>query len=244
MATQERCERLRSPEQRVGTLPNADLPPPTDDDPDEILLLRAFMEADERAFELVLDRLFTPMMKTAQVYVRTRADAEEVVQETWLAALRGIGRFEHRSSLKTWLFRILRYRAMSHGKRSARYVAFSDLEAPDDSRGASTLADTLAADSTGDHGGLEQEQVLLAKELRDQLDRAMEVLPPRQREVMVLRDLDGWSAEEVCDFLGVTDGNQRVLLHRARRKVRDEMMDYVQLDERIDGSNLRLSRSG
>ena len=243
MATQERCERLRSPEQRVGTLPNADLPPPDEDDPDEILLVRAFMEADERAFELVLDRLFTPMMRTAQVYVRTRADAEEVVQETWLAALQGIGRFEHRSSLKTWLFRILRYRAMSHGKHASRYVAFSDLAAPDDSRGASTLFDTLAADASGG-GDLEQEHALLTKELRAQLDRAMDVLPPRQREVMILRDLEGWSAEEVCDFLDVSDGNQRVLLHRARRTVRDEMMDYVQLDERIDGSNLRLSRSG
>src|SRR5690554_2338958 len=93
MAKRNGRDAVRSPEQRVGTLPNADLPPPRDDDPDERLLLRAFGEGDERAFSLVLERLFGSMMATAMRYVRTRDDAEEVVQETWLAALRAIDRF-------------------------------------------------------------------------------------------------------------------------------------------------------
>src|SRR5690606_16440588 len=124
---------LRSPSERVGTLSHADLPPPagaSSFDDEEQLLLRALRERDEQAFEWLLDRWYSPMLRLARTYVRTRADAEEVVQDTWLAVLGGLERFEGRSSLKTWIFRILVNRARTRARRAARTLPISAVAAP------------------------------------------------------------------------------------------------------------------
>src|SRR5690606_18093987 len=126
--------RLRSPDELVGTLSDTDLPPPRDADTDA-LLVRALRERDETAFETLIDRLYAPMIRVASSYVRSREEAEEVVQDTWLAVLRGIDRFEGRSSLKTWIFRILVNRARTRASRESRSLPFSALEEARSRRG-------------------------------------------------------------------------------------------------------------
>ncbi|HEX8275802.1 MAG TPA: sigma-70 family RNA polymerase sigma factor [Longimicrobiaceae bacterium] len=235
---------FRSPKERAGTLPNSSLPPP-EPSAEELLLARALRHRDEAAFDGALDRLHSPMLRLAQVFVRSREDAEEVVQDTWLAALSGIERFQGRSSLKTWLFRILVNRARTRGKREARTVAFSALAASgeggtgeprDDAQlGEIPRAGTelfLSEDAHRTRNGPEDE--LLAAELRAQIESAVGGLPTRQREVVTLRDLEGWSAEEVCELLGLSEANQRVLLHRARVRVRDAIVPYMRPDEAAD----------
>lgn len=228
---------FRSPKERAGTLPNSSLPPP-DSSAEEALLARALRQRDEAAFDALLDRLHSPMLRLAQVFVRSREDAEEVVQDTWLAALGGIDRFQGRSSLKTWLFRILVYRARTRGKREARTVPFSAMRVsadgdPDDFRedaqfGEIPRAGTELFLSESMHRTRNgPEEQFLAAELRVQLEDAVRGLPPRQREVITLRDMEGWPADEVCELLGLSEANQRVLLHRARVRVRDAVAPYL-----------------
>ena len=228
---------FRSPKERAGTLPNSSLPPP-DAAPDEVLLARALRQRDEAAFDRLLDRLHSPMLRLAQGYVRSREDAEEVVQDTWLAALSGIERFQGRSSLKTWLFRILVYRARTRGKREARTVPFSALAAPDGGGPDGSRAEAQPGDlpRAGTELFLSEEMhrtrngpeaELLGAELRRQVEDAVRELPTRQREVITLRDMEGWPAEEVCELLGLSEANQRVLLHRARVRVRDAVAPYL-----------------
>ncbi len=231
MFEQERRERLRSPEQRVGTLPNGALPPPAGSDED--LLTRALVARDERAFGIVLERLSPSMMHVAMSHVRSRAEAEDVVQDTWLGALRSIDRFEHRSSLRTWLFRILKNRARTHGAKAARTVVFSDLQpAAHPDLAATTFVTDGYASRPDPHLTPEPERALLARELGDSLARALEQLPTRQRAVIVMRDVEGRSSAEVGRSLGISDGNQRVLLHRARTRIRDQLAGYLDDEER------------
>jgi RNA polymerase sigma-70 factor (ECF subfamily) len=169
--------------------------------------------------------------------VRTRAVAEEVVQETWLGVLAGLDRFEGRSSLKTWILRILINRAKSRGAREARCVPFSSL-ACDDSAGPSVDPLRFLApehDRWPGHWAVAPrswapvpDDRLLARETLEVIRRAISDLPERQREVIVLRDVEGWDADEVCAALRVSDANQRVLLHRARSKVRAELEAYLE----------------
>jgi RNA polymerase sigma-70 factor (ECF subfamily) len=174
------------------------------------------------------------MQRVAMGYVRTQAVAEEVVQETWLGVLRGIDRFEGRSSLKTWVFRILVNRARTRGVGERRSTPFSAFEAggAEHSMDADAFLDDAhrwggwwaayprAWDSVPDERLLARETLGLARE-------AIDALPERQREVLVLRDVVGLEPEEVCDALGVSDGNQRVLLHRARTKVRRALAEHL-----------------
>ena len=200
--------RLRRPEERVGQLANADLPPPNEDDAD-IALVHALRARDEKAFEQLIDRYYTPMLRIATGFVRSHEEAEEVIQDTWIAVLSGIGRFEGRSSFKTWLFRILLNRARTRGAREARMVPFShhtDIEIPG-----------VAPDA---------ERAILSAELRERIEAAIADLPDHQREVITLRDVEGWDAAEVCEALDLTAANQRVLLHRARMKVREALASY------------------
>jgi RNA polymerase sigma-70 factor (ECF subfamily) len=242
---------FRSPKERAGTLPNSSLPPP-DPGTVEALLARALRQRDEAAFDGLLDRLHSPMLRLARVFVRSREDAEEVVQDTWLAALAGIGRFQGRSSLKTWLFRILVYRARTRGRREARTVPFSALAASAEGGAGGFRADGWPGEtarpgtelflSEAVHrtsGGPEAE--FLAAELRRQVESAVEGLPVRQREVVTLRDLEGWSADEVCELLGLTEANQRVLLHRARVRVRDAIVPYMAASGAGDACCVRVS---
>ncbi len=200
--------RLRSPDERFGTLSEAALPPPSGaDSEEERTLVRALRGRDESAFEEVLDRYYTPMLRLAGTYVRGDAEAEEVVQDTWLAVLNGIERFDGRSSLKTWIFRILVNRARTRAKRESRVVSLP--------------ADRDWGLEAGTSPGPDER--LIASELGARIEAAIETLPPRQREVITLRDVEGWTAAEVSDLLDLTEANQRVLLHRARVKVRDSL---------------------
>jgi RNA polymerase sigma-70 factor (ECF subfamily) len=211
-----------------GKLRSAD---PRAEDADLVQRLR---DADESAFVQLIDRYGMTMLRVAQMYVRDRATAEEVVQETWLAVLNGIDRFEERSSLKTWLFRILTNRAKTRGEREGRMVPFSSLA------GANPEADEPSVDPDRFLGPDSPrpgawaappvpwpEDKLLEGETLGVIEMAIDDLPDAQREVILLRDVDGWTPMEVSDVLGITDGNQRVLLHRARSKVRAALEQYL-----------------
>lgn len=204
----------------------------------EQLLVQALRERDEAAFELVLDRWYSAMLRTAMIYVGSRARAEEVVQETWLAVLGGVQRFDGRSSLKTWIFRILINRAKTSATREARVIPLSSLgqgQSDEDVGGTPYPADPLHGcppDAEALFCGSASmarnpEDRLLSEELRERIEAAIATLPPRQREVIVLRDVEGWAPGEVCSTLGISASNQRVLLHRARVKVRDALAPYL-----------------
>ncbi len=236
MHTKDR-KRFLSPKERAGTLATSSLPPPGEGT-EEALFVRALCERSESAFEALLDLYHSPMLRLAQVFVRSRDDAEEVVQETWMAVLSGIGRFQGRSSLKTWLFRILVYRARTHAKREARTTPFSSIPAApagssDDRSVEDGLLDPRGTGSGPPHPWRVEspasgpEESLLATELRAQIEGAIRELPRRQQEVITLRDVEGWTAGEVCDLLKISEANQRVLLHRARVRVRRALTSYV-----------------
>lgn len=228
---------LRSPSERVGTLLHADIPPPAAVPyHDEPSLLRALRRRDEAAFAWLLDRYYAPMIRLARTYVRTGTEAEEVVQDTWLAVVAGLDRFEGRSSLRTWVFRILVNRARSRATRESRQIPFSSLRSPAaETDGGSAVPEWLfPAGGSGPHywegepwAPPRPDTALLASELREQIEAAIGGLAPRQKAVITLRDVEGWSADEVSALLDVSDGNQRVLLHRARLRVRDALEAYL-----------------
>jgi RNA polymerase sigma-70 factor (ECF subfamily) len=173
------------------------------------------------------------MLRIALLYAPSRAVAEEVVQETWLAILTGLERFEARSSLKTWLFRILTNRAKTRGQREGRTVPFSALATDGDEDALAVGVDRFHGPNSRYHGhwaapprGVPEER-LLAAEARQRIETAIGALPPNQRRVITLRDLEGLSAEEACNVLGLSETNQRVLLHRARSKVRAAFERYL-----------------
>ncbi len=203
-----------------------DAAPPADDDAD---LLRRLRTGDEAAFAELVDRYGASMLRVARMYVPSQAVAEEVVQETWLGVLTGLERFEGRSSLRTWLFRILVNRARTRGVKDSRLLPFSSL-GPDDVEPA---VEASAFDTAGMWRSrpaeleVEPESRLLAGEFRERLLEAVDTLPARQRAVITLRDIVGLPADEVAALLEVSDGNQRLLLHRARARVREQLAAYV-----------------
>ena len=171
------------------------------------------------------------MVRLARIYVDEQPVAEEVAQEAWISVLRGIDRFEGRSSLKTWIFRILVNTAKTRARRERRTVPFSALG----SDGPAVEADRFLPDGDAWAGHWSQpprpvapEDELLAAEVRRELADAIRALPPAQRAVIGLRDVDGWSADEVCDLLDLTAVHQRVLLHRARSAVRRRLEPYLE----------------
>jgi RNA polymerase sigma-70 factor, ECF subfamily len=207
-------------------------------DDGERLLVAALCRGDEAAFEELLDRYHASMIRLALHYVRGHAEAEEVAQETWMAVLQGIQRFEGRSSLKTWIFRILVNRAKTRGVREGRTIPMSALENPDlDGTEPAVNPDRfLAADhpqwpghwaSAPQSWETNPEASALAHETRACIEAAIATLPPSQQMIITLRDVEGWTAEEVCESLGLTDANQRVLLHRARSKVRAALEQHL-----------------
>jgi RNA polymerase sigma-70 factor (ECF subfamily) len=198
---------------------------------DEQELLDSLRSGDERAFMALVDRHGAAMLRHARMFVPDRAVAEEVVQEAWLGALSGIERFEGRSSLRTWLFSIIANVARTRGVREARSVPFSAL--PEE--GPSVPAERFlgAGDRWQGHWATppedwsQPESLLLSAEARQMIGDAIRELPDSQRRVISLRDVEGWSADEVCNVLGLSETNQRVLLHRARSKVRRALDEYV-----------------
>ena len=204
-------------------------------------LVEGLRAGDEAAFVALLERYHPALVRLAAMYVPDRAIAEDVVQETWIAVLRGIDRFEGRSAFKTWLYRILLNQARQHGKREARSVPFSALVragADGDERGVDL--DRFFPPGHEDAGhwaspprewGASAEERLLAAETRHQIEAAIADLPPGQRAVIELRDVQGWTAPEVCHALSLSETNQRVLLHRARSKVRRALEQYLDPDD-------------
>jgi RNA polymerase sigma-70 factor (ECF subfamily) len=208
----------------VSALP---VPAPTLLD-DERQLLAALRVGDEQAFGRLVEQYHGSLLRVARTYVRTAASAEEVVQDTWLGVLRGLDSFRGDSSLKTWIFRILANQAKTRALRERRSVPFSALVA-DDGWSAADEDRFLPEDHPEWPGHWASapaswrelpEQRLLAGETLECIRTAIEALPTAQRQVISLRDVEGWPAEEVCELLGLSDGNQRILLHRARSKVR------------------------
>jgi RNA polymerase sigma-70 factor (ECF subfamily) len=212
--------------------------PPAASSLDEAEFVARLRDGNEAAYSALVDRHQASMLRLASTYVPSRAVAEEVVQDAWLGVLKGLPRFEGRSSLRTWIFRILVNTAKSRGIRERRSVPFSSLGDP-----AST-PDEPAVDPDRFHPpddsvspgawssppssweGIPHER-LLSMETRQQVEDAIAMLPPNQQVVIRLRDIEGWSSSEVCNALDISETNQRVLLHRARSKVRRALERYL-----------------
>lgn len=197
--------------------------------PDDQSLVLALRQGDESAFTALIETYHPSLIRIATLFVRDREVAEEVAQETWIGVLRGIDRFEGRSSFRTWLFGILANQAKRRGARESRTIAFSALSrAPEGDEPAIDPerflppGDEWAGHWTSEVSPWETlpEAVMLSRELRREIGIAIGALKPNQRAVITLRDVEGWDADEVCNALHLSQTNQRVLLHRARARVR------------------------
>ena len=200
-------------------------------------LVEALRAGDEEVFRTLVREWHAPLLRVAQIFVPSRAVAEEVVQETWLRVLGALDRFEGRSSLRTWVFRILANTAKTRAQREGRVIPFSSLQDPGRvPRGGGgrrplpagrrcATSRRLVIAAAGAAGGA-------AARLgdRSQIAAAIDDLPANQRAVIMLRDVQGWSSDEVCNALDITEVNQRVLLHRARAKVRNALEDYLAVE--------------
>jgi RNA polymerase sigma-70 factor (ECF subfamily) len=202
--------------------------PPIAQDAELVARLRA---RDEAAFTALVDHYYASLLHVARGYVATKEAAEDVVQETFVGVIRGIDTFEGRSSVKTWMFRILVNRAQTRGQRDGRIQPFSAVAAS----GEPTV-DPDRFEKTGPWAGRWTspppvgdlpEASTLATEMGGRLVEAIASLPPVQRAVIELRDVQGFSSQEVCDLLDITEANQRVLLHRARARARTQLEDYL-----------------
>ena len=196
--------------------------------PKDAKLVEGLRARDEKVFMELIRALNPSLLRVARMFVPTAALAEDVVQETWLAVLNGIDRFEGRSSLKTWIFRILTNIAKTRGERERRSIPFSALDTEDG--GFEPAVERSRFTGTGQWAVLPRawpEDKLLAAETLSVIERAIERLPPTQRTVITLRDVEGWTADEVRNALELSETNQRVLLHRARAKVRHALEQYL-----------------
>jgi len=200
---------------------------------DVVAALRA---GDESAFTRLVGAHHNSLIRMARMYVRTQEVAEEVVQETWLGVLKGLNQFEGRCSLKTWIFQILLNRARTRGGREGRMIPFSVLFDAQSDAGEPAVDPSQFNENDPEwpggwvtqprNWGSTPEQMLLDAEFRACVEAAIATLPPNQKEVITLRDVQGWTSEEVCNVLGVSETNQRVLLHRGRSKVRQILDEY------------------
>jgi RNA polymerase sigma-70 factor, ECF subfamily len=205
---------------------------------DEAVLMAGLRAGDEAAFAWLLDRHDRSLRRLARTFVATGSAADEVVQETWLAVIEGIDRFEGRATVRTWITRILMNKARTRGVRDKRSVPFSSIGAA----GADDLGPTFPPERFLPPGhprwpghwaapppswdGLPPERLEAAETLA-RVQAAIDTLPPLHRQVITLRDVDGWSPDETCTVLGLTPGNQRVVLHRARARVRAALESYL-----------------
>ena len=219
-----------------------------EDESAEAALVERVRRGEETAFKELVERYHLPLRRVALTFVHSEAVAEEVVQDTWMAVLEGIHRFEERSSLKTWIFRILVNRAKTQGVRESRYVEFPQ-KVSDADQGGHDMVDELPAapggeGCPGNYSGIifsqteaSPEGKLLNKEMVERMYVVIRTLPAMQRQVILLRDVEGGTSEDICRMLGVSESNQRVLLHRARTKVRQALAPYM------DESNPYASKS-
>jgi len=203
---------------------------------DDLALVAALRDADETAFMRLVERLQPQMLRIARMYVSTAAVAEEVVQEAWVGVLKGLDGFEGRSSLRTWIFRILVNTAKTRGQREARSIPFSSLWSPETAGEPSVDPDRFVpegaeraghwADAPASWDSIPEDR-LLSRETLGIVREAIEQLPANQAQVIRMRDVLGWSSAEVCNALDISETNQRVLLHRARAKVRRALENYL-----------------
>jgi RNA polymerase sigma-70 factor (ECF subfamily) len=203
---------------------------------EEMELLAALRRGDELTFSRLVVAHHSSLLRTARLYVNTPEIAEEVVQETWLGVLKGLDKFEGRCSLKTWIFQILINRARTRGEREGRMIPFSTMFDAKSDPGEPAVDSSQFNENDPEwpggwvtqprDWGKTPEQTLLSQELRAVVQSAIETLPPNQKEVITLRDVQGWTSKEVCNILGVSETNQRVLLHRSRSKVRQVLDQY------------------
>jgi RNA polymerase sigma-70 factor (ECF subfamily) len=209
--------------------------PETDDDEQLLLALR---RRDEQAFTALVERYHARLVRLACLFVANQAVAEEVVQETWIGVLQGIDRFEGRSSFRTWLFRILTNQAKRRGQREARsmpFAAFSQADADDGEPAVAPERFLPAGDEWAGHWVSypqnwreTPEERFLSHETRALVQQAIDALPPNQRLVITLRDVEGFPSADVCNTLAISETYQRVLLHRARSKVRGHLERYLE----------------
>lgn len=202
----------------------------------ELELVAALRRRDESAFTRLVTAHHRSLLRVARMYAGTEAVAEEVVQETWLGVLKGIDRFEGRCTIKTWIFQILVNRAKTRGEREGRMIPFSAMFDAQAEPGEAAVDPSQFNENDLEwpggwvtqprDWGTTPEQSLLSREFRALVQAAIDMLPPNQKEVITLRDVQGWTSEEVCNILGVSETNQRVLLHRARSKVRQALDQY------------------
>jgi RNA polymerase sigma-70 factor (ECF subfamily) len=197
----------------------------------------ALRSGDERTFRELFERSYPMMKRVARGYVRSEAVAEEIVQDTWMAIVTGIDRFQGRSSIGTWIFSILTNQAKSHSARERRAMPFSSIPQP----GADEPvvdADRFQKDdeawpghwATPPRPWQKPERRLMSLEARERLKEALAQLPDRQRVIVGLRDVEGVTAEEVCELLQLSQENQRVLLHRGRSRLRAVLEEYIGAD--------------
>lgn len=186
-------------------------------------LLARLRSGDEEAFVMLVARYQQPMLRLARTYVPSRAVAEEAVQDTWMGVVKGIERFEGRAAFKTWIFRILINRARSAGSQEQRHATIEPHRAVDPIRfdANGQWADPVERWTEDSDDRLE------AATWAPTLQVGLEDLPPRQRQVVVLRDMEGLSSDEVCDLLDVSPGNQRLLLHRGRARLRETLETHI-----------------
>ena len=206
--------------------------------PDDGSVIDALRHGDEGAFARLVDQYHPSLRRVARLYIANRAVADEVVQDTWLGVIQGIWAFEGRSSLKTWIFRILINHAKTRAVREGRTVPFAGVGADDVGGPEAAVSPERfrPADHPTEPGhwtspprdiGTSPEGRLLSREAGEQLQKAIDALPPNQRLVLTLRDIEGCSTEEVCNALGIRETNGRVLLHRARARVRAALEPYL-----------------
>ena len=210
---------------------------------DERALVNLLRQRDEMAFAQLVELYHASLVRLASIYVQDATTAEEVAQETWLAVLQGLDRFEGRSSLKTWIFTILTNKAKTRSQHENRTVSYTDLDESLEDAGQPTVDPKRFSDPSADKSPNHwaagsaptawaeiPEDIFLSKETIDLIRRTINELPENQRLVISLHDQDELSTQEICNILGISETNQRVLLHRARARVRQALENYFQLE--------------
>lgn len=232
---------MLSPRTPPGVTTESGLPPfavpaPTHQADEDAQLVASLKRRDEAAFVALVERYQRPLLRLALLYCRSLAIAEEIVQDAWLGVIQGIDRFEGRASFKTWLFRILVNRARTRAEREGRALSFSSLAEEAEAPGEPAVPPerfrplddkwpnnwALPPQSWGES----TDSGLLAGETMDLVKRAIAQLPSSQQQVITLRDIEGWAAEDVCNVLMISETNQRVLLHRARSHLRSALESH------------------
>jgi RNA polymerase sigma-70 factor (ECF subfamily) len=203
----------------------------------EVTLLSRLRQGDEKAFDDLVTRHHSALVRMALVYVADREVAEEVVQDTWMAVIEGLGRFEGRSSLRTWIFGIMIHKAKDRGVREKRHTTFSSFESVDDDN--DEAVDPSRFHQSGEWAGhwafppqpwddQTPEKLLASQQAVNAMNRAIEALPQTLKDVLILRDVEGVDAKEVCEILKITETNLYVRLHRARERVRQAVETYLE----------------